>query len=192
MSERPAGSADEILASPQGPLHKVADKHSGRAWKSRFPSQPSRLFLLVVDDSAEFRPALRWACRRAKRTGAGIVLLYVIEPGPTHPLLFVEQAMREEWRTSAEARLEIVADDIEAAYGFRPLTLVEQGGKREALMRVIETEERISIVVLGAARGMDGPGPLVSWLTGQKSGDFPVPILIVPGGLTDEKIDALT
>ena len=37
----------------------------------------------------------------------------------------------------------------------------------------------------------EGPGPLVSLLAG-KAGHFPVPIVIVPGHLDDQGIDALS
>ena len=44
--------------------------------------QPSRaeerVFLVVVDESPEMRNALRYACRRAKRTGGRVALLYVM------------------------------------------------------------------------------------------------------------------
>ncbi len=46
--------------------------------------QPSRtgerVFLVVVDESPEMRKALRYACRRAKRTGGRVALLYVMDP----------------------------------------------------------------------------------------------------------------
>jgi hypothetical protein len=37
----------------------------------------------------------------------------------------------------------------------------------------------------------EGPGPLVSTIAGKSASTFPIPVVIVPGGLTDEEIDAL-
>ena len=39
-----------------------------------------RIFLVVVDESPEMRKALRYACRRAKRTGGRVAMLYVLDP----------------------------------------------------------------------------------------------------------------
>ena len=39
-----------------------------------------RIFLVVVDESPEMRNALRYACRRAKRTGGRLAMLYVMDP----------------------------------------------------------------------------------------------------------------
>ncbi|HEU6441817.1 MAG TPA: universal stress protein, partial [Microvirga sp.] len=49
----------------------------------------------------------------------------------------------------------------------------------------------VSFLVLAAGSGKEGPGPLVSTLAGKAASTFPVPIVIVPGNLTDEEIDAL-
>ncbi len=48
------------------------------------------------------------------------------------------------------------------------------------------------MLVLGAATGPEGPGPLVSDLVGKMAGRLRIPITIVPGSLTDEQIDAIT
>ena len=45
--------------------------------------------------------------------------------------------------------------------------------------------------MLAAATESAGPGPLVSNLAGKGSSTFPIPIVIVPGNLTDDEIDAL-
>ena len=45
--------------------------------------------------------------------------------------------------------------------------------------------------MLAAGIGSEGPGPLVATI-GRTAGDFPIPVAIVPGHLTDEEIDALS
>ena len=39
--------------------------------------------------------------------------------------------------------------------------------------------------------GAEGPGPLVATI-GRAAGDFPIPVAIVPGHLSDDEIDALS
>jgi hypothetical protein len=45
--------------------------------------------------------------------------------------------------------------------------------------------------VLAAATGKEGPGPLVSSI-GKNAGDFPIPVAIVPGHLSDEDLDSMS
>jgi len=43
---------------------------------------------------------------------------------------------------------------------------------------------------LAAGNSKEGPGPLVSSITG-KSATFPIPVTVVPNGLSDEEIESL-
>ncbi|MEM0948817.1 MAG: universal stress protein, partial [Pseudomonadota bacterium] len=49
----------------------------------------------------------------------------------------------------------------------------------------------VGVLVLGAGTDKKGPGPLVSQLS-RASGDLPVPITIVPGELSKERLEAVT
>jgi hypothetical protein len=49
----------------------------------------------------------------------------------------------------------------------------------------------VAILVLAAAPGKEGPGPLVSSVA-KNAGDFPIPVAIVPGHLSDEELDAMS
>jgi hypothetical protein len=54
---------------------------------------------------------------------------------------------------------------------------------------LIRRDREISILVGAASTASEGPGPLVSLFTGP--GLHRIPVTIVPGGLSDEEIDAL-
>lgn len=70
--------------------------------------------------------------------------------------------------------------------------VIVEGKKVEQIMALIEKDEDVAILVLGAAVDNKGPGPLVSSLAaGTNAGQFPIPITIVPGGLTLEDIKAM-
>ncbi len=47
-------------------------------------------------------------------------------------------------------------------------------------------------LVLAAGTGAEGPGPLVSYLTGKPAARLRIPITIVPGGLSIDQVDALS
>ena len=151
-----------------------------------------RIFLCVVDSSAEMHVALRFACRRAKRTGGSVALLYVMEPADFQHWMSVEEKMREERRAEAERVLQELSAEASDIAGSVPALYVREGSPADALVKIIEEEPRISVLVLGAGTDKKGPGPLVSSLAGKMSGRFPIPITVVPGNLSDEQIDALT
>lgn len=157
------------------------------------PSSPEqRIFLVVVDESAEMRVALHYAARRAHHTGGRVALLYVIEPSDLQQWMAVETLMREEKRQEAEALLAKLSAEVKDLAGSMPVMHIREGRRRDELLKLIDEEPGISILVLAAGTGPEGPGPLITALVGKMSGKMRVPITIVPGSLTDAQIAALT
>ncbi len=155
------------------------------------PGNAARVFLVVVDETEEMRVALRFACLRARHTGGRVALLHVIEPGEPQPFRQVEELMVAERRAEAEELMKKMAADVVALSGQLPVVHLRDGHSAEELLALIEEEPSISILVLAAGTGSEGPGPLISHLVGRLSGRLRVPITVVPGGLTDEQIDLL-
>lgn len=151
-----------------------------------------RVFLIVVDATAELRAALRFACNRAKKTQGRVALLYVLEPADFQQWMAVESLIQEERREEAEKLLQDLSAQVNELAGTMPMVYVREGERADQIMKLIDEEPSISILVLGAGTGPEGPGPLVSHLVGKMSGKLRVPITVVPGRLNDEQIDALT
>ena len=155
-------------------------------------SDMPRIFLVVVDETEEMRVALRYAALRARRTGGKVALLYVIEPSDLQQWMAVESLMREEAREEAEALLQRLAGDVAELCGSLPIVYIREGRRRDELLALLEEEPSVSILVLAAGTGAEGPGPLVTHLVGKMSGKMRVPITVVPGSLSDEQIAAMT
>lgn len=152
----------------------------------------TRTFLCVVDDSPELSQALRFACRRVVHVNGRIALLYVIEPAEFEHWMAVKDLMREERRQEAEEMLKVVAAVVQKSTGTTPTIYIREGKLTEQLIELLDETPGISVLVLGAATDAEGPGPLVSHLVNKMAGRLHIPITIVPGGLTDEEIDAIT
>ena len=153
-----------------------------------------RKFLIVVDDTPEFDAALYFAARVAQRTGGTLCFLYVVEPGDFQHWIGVEAIRREEEMDKAKAlfrRARIKLATV-GCQDLEPEEVVREGKKPEQIEQLIEDDEDIAILVLGAASEAEGPGPLITALvTGTRAGTFPIPIYLVPGTLSPEDIQAL-
>jgi nucleotide-binding universal stress UspA family protein len=156
------------------------------------PAAQPRIFLVVVDESEEMRVALRYAALRARRTGGHVALLYVIEPSDLQQWMAVESLMREERREEAEALLQKLSGEVAELCGSLPIVYIREGRRRDELMALLDEEPSISVLVLAAGTGAEGPGPLVTQLVGKMSGKMRVPVTVVPGSLSDDQIAALT
>lgn len=156
-------------------------------------TEVGRTFLCVVDESPELSQALRYACNRAKRLGGRVALLYVIEPAEFEHWASVKTLMQEERRAEAEEMLKVVASVVQKSTGSMPVIYIREGKITEELLKLLgEEEAHISVLVLGAATGGEGPGPIVSTLINKMAGKLRVPVTIVPGGLADAQIDSIT
>ncbi len=153
-----------------------------------------RKFLVVVDETPECERALEFAANRAEHTVGGLALLYVIEPGEFQHWLGVEEIAREEGANKARAVFRLFRRKLKALGHEKlvPEEIIREGSKAEEILALIEEDEDMAILVLGASRDPSGPGPLVSTLAaGKAAGTFPIPITIVPGDLSNEDIRAL-
>jgi len=152
----------------------------------------NRVFLVIVDDSQEMKVALRFASRRARHTDGRVALLYVIEPTEYQHFMGVGDLIREETRGRAEQHLQRIAGTVKDLSGKFPVVYLREGNRREELMKLIDEEPEISILVLAAGTEANSPGPLIAALTGRYLGRLKIPLTIVPGNLDGEAIDAIS
>jgi nucleotide-binding universal stress UspA family protein len=149
-------------------------------------------YLVVIVESPECDRAVYWASRRAARTDAGMLMVHVIEPHDRNQQwLGVAEVMRAEANEEANTTLTRFAGRVNGVAGITPERAIREGELVGEILGLIEEDQDIATLVLAAGVGKDGPGPLVSGL-GKTISDFPVPITIVPGQLTDDELDSLS
>jgi nucleotide-binding universal stress UspA family protein len=73
-----------------------------------------------------------------------------------------------------------------------PELVVREGTPSDVILALIDEDPDIRILVLGAATGAEGPGPLVALMAGKMAGTMHIPVTVVPGNLTESQIDELT
>ena len=148
--------------------------------------------LVVIDDTEECDRAVYFASRRAARIGGNVIMLRVIEThDQSQQWLGVADIMRAEAHDEADTELSKYAARVQELTGITPERAVREGEKAEEILKLIDEDEDVFILVLAAGTGSEGPGPLVATI-GRAAGDYPIPLAIVPGHLTDEEIDALS
>ena len=150
-----------------------------------------RKFLVVLDDSRECLNAMRFAAMRAAKTRGGVTILSIIPPEEFQHWIGVGDIMREEARERIEAHFEVFAKWMRDKQGVDPELVIREGEAVPEILAQIREDPEIGVLVLGAGNEKSGPGPLVSQLT-RTSGTLPVPITIVPGELSKERLESVT
>ncbi len=134
---------------------------------------------------------MRFAARRAARTGGGVEILALIPQQEFVQWSGVQAAMEEEARLRAEAMIVQASSAIAEEAGIKPSITVRQGDPVKAVTELLKEREDISALVLAAASD-GGPGPLVSHFAGSVAGTLPCPLIIVPGALDEEALNRLS
>jgi nucleotide-binding universal stress UspA family protein len=149
-----------------------------------------RIYLTVVDDSPEAEAALRFAARRAVKTGGGVEVLALIPPQEFIAFGGVQATIEDEQRRHAEALVQKAAGTLLQESGLRPRLTVQEGDGPKVIRDLIAANPQIAALVLGAAAS-GAPGELVSHFAAE-AGSLTVPLMIVPGGLDRDAIDRLS
>ena len=148
--------------------------------------------LVIVDDTAEWDRAVYYASRWAMRVGGGVVMLRIIETeDQNQQWLGVADIMRAEAHEAADAALDRASGRANGIAAITPERVIREGDPAEQILDVIDHDVDIALLVLAANPGAEGPGPLIT-LMADLAGSFPIPVMIVPGELSDADIDALS
>lgn len=150
-----------------------------------------RIYLVVIDDTPEAAIALRFAARRAVKTGGGVQILTLLPPQEFIAFGGVQATIEEEALHHAEGLVEQAAGALVEESGLKPEITVRGGEGPKVIREVIAANPDIAALVLGAA-ATGAPGALVTHFTGADAGALSVPVMIVPGSLSSEQIDRLS
>ncbi len=154
-------------------------------------SRKMRTYLVVIDETPEAETALRFAARRASKTGGAVEILVVMPKQDFLAWGSVQATIEDEAREQAESVITRALDTLDEENAARPKVNVQSGTPIEAITQALTANPDIAALVLGAAAS-GTPGPLVAHFAGAGSASLPCPVMIVPGGLTREALDRLS
>jgi nucleotide-binding universal stress UspA family protein len=150
-----------------------------------------RKFLVILDDSRECLNAMRFAAMRASNTGGGVQILSVIPPDEFNHWIGVADLMREESRERIEVHFEVFAKWMRDRQNVDPELVIREGEAVSEILSQVTDDPEIGVLVLGAGTGKSGPGPLVTQMS-KSAGSLPIPMTIVPGDMTKERLESIT
>lgn len=141
-------------------------------------------YLVVAEDTDEFRAALRYGCLMAKTHRARLGILVILENQDFQHWGAVEDKVKRELREQGEKYLWTVAKTANDYNGTIPSLYFAEGEGGEAVIKTIDADEHIVTLILGNRAG-SGPGPLISYCLGKGLEHMRVPLVVVPSHLKD-------
>ena len=150
-----------------------------------------RKFLVVLDETRECLNAMRFAALRAAHTGGGVQILSIIPPEEFQHWLGVADLMRAEARERIEAHFEVFAKWMRDKQGVDPELVIREGDPVAEILAQVREDPSVGVLVLGAGSEKNGPGPLVTAMS-RNAGSLPIPVTIVPGDMSKERLESIT
>lgn len=145
-------------------------------------------FLIIADETPEFMKVLRLAAKRAEKVGGSILMLRIIPPGDFQHWTSVKDLMEEEALEEAQEHIDTYAHEIKRISGLDAETVIRKGKPEEVISEIVAEDHDIHLLVLGA--DVDGdPGPLIRSFREVLLNVLHMPVLVVPGNMTEEEID---
>lgn len=141
-------------------------------------------YLVVADDTDEFRTALYYACIRARQNRARVGVLHIGVLDDFQQWGAVEERMKKELREQSEKYLWTVAKMANDINGTIPSLYIGQGVPEDVVLETIANDDRIVTLMLGGKSG-HAPGPLVSFCIGKGLERMHVPVVIVPSHIKE-------
>ena len=141
-------------------------------------------YLVVADDSEEFKTALLYACVHAKNHRAKLGILHINQLDDFQQWGAVEERMKKELREQSEKYLWTIAKTANDLNGTIPSLYIAEGDAGDALIRTIDNDTHIVKLILGGKSG-SSPGPLVSFCIGKGLDRLHVPVVVVPSHIKE-------
>lgn len=150
-----------------------------------------RTYLAVVDGTEESEIAVRFAARRAAKTGGALEILAIIEPQEFVAFGSIQATIEAEAAERAQEVADRALDMLGEERGVLPRIIVKQGEAIAAVQQALAENPEIGALVLGAAKS-GAPGPLIAHFAGAAMAHLPCPLMIIPGTLSREALDRLS
>jgi nucleotide-binding universal stress UspA family protein len=148
-------------------------------------------FMVCVGHGEVSKVAVRFACARAKKSNCTVELIHVIEPADFQALFAVTDKVREERRQEAEKLLQGLAA-LAQQMSVTPSLNLREGPRGEEIVKATLEDPNINLLIIGMETAESSQTGLINWLLPRIGDKLLVPVMIVPGTLTDQQIDALT
>lgn len=152
--------------------------------------QPNtRTYIVCVSNNDASQVALKMACIKAKNHGGKVKVVHVIPPSDMQTLFMIADRLKDEQRSESEGYIQTMCEAAFALTGLMPAVDIREGNVGDEIIKSVKTDSDAVLLVMGMNKGADGD--LIEWLSEQMGGKLLIPMMIVPGNLTDEQIQGI-
>lgn len=149
-------------------------------------------YLVCVNNEKYSEVALHFATKLAQSNNGSVTILHVIEPADYQSFGGVAAAMRSEQIQETEKLLDYLSQKVREWSNITPCLLATEGVIENEIISVVKNDSSINMLIVGAASSSSSKSKILPPLVASLGSKLSIPMLIVPGNMTDQKIEELT
>ena len=148
-------------------------------------------FLVIVDETKELEKAVYFAAKRAIATEGELLLLYIVDPAINAQWARIENLIEQEATSEAKKLCRMWSQKIKSQFNIESEMIIKIGDRADELLKLVEEDQSIRFLVLASSENNEDPGPLIKVLTGKKIKNLNIPLVLIPGSLSEKDIDLI-
>ncbi len=118
-------------------------------------------------------------------------LLYIVEQAVNAQWSRIENLIEQEATSEAKKLCRVWAQKIKSRFDIESEIIIKIGDRCEELLKLVEEDKNIRFLVLASSANNEEPGPLIKALTGKKIKYLSIPMVVIPGSLSEKEIDLI-
>lgn len=150
------------------------------------------IYLVVADEQEEFKIALHYACRLATARRGHVAIAHIRDMQDFMHWGKVEAMIRHDMRKQAEQEIFEISKEVNEDHDIMPSLYIREGQPADKIIDIIEEDRNIVSLILSASKNSNNPGPLVTYFAGKGMHRLRIPVIIIPGHLDIDAINAIT
>ena len=148
-------------------------------------------YLVCVNGEKYSEVAAHFAAKLAQNNNGTITILHVIEPADYQSFGGVAETMRSEQIQATEKLLDDLSTKVNKWSGITPILIAQEGVIENEIISVVENDKSINMLIVGAASETATKSKILPPLVASLGSKLTIPMLIVPGNMTNKKIEEL-
>lgn len=145
-------------------------------------------YLVCIDDTDVSRTALRFACIKAHMRNIRIDMLHVVAPIEMQAIPALADKMQEEQLAEAEEMLQLLAQEAKSISGVEPSIIIRHGNPADEILAQIQNDYYTNMLVLGVTPNSSSGRKVISALVNQSCEKIHLPIMLVPGSMSEAEM----
>jgi hypothetical protein len=147
-------------------------------------------YLVIIDETQELKNAIYFAAKRAANSNSSLIMLYVVRPAVNTEWATVGNLIEQEETSEGKKISRLWSALVEEKFKIKPQIVIKMGDKVDEIIKFLKEDESIRFLVLASSNVSDDPGPIIKILS-KKMSNLPVPLVIIPGSVTETELDNL-